>query len=100
VLGERCRRLERKPRVRPLVSRHDEDGHSGIRGRMKPQILPSKDSLLLYEEEGRARRRLILQLSLQKMIVKKSTAGPMVSLVEREETRPLTTAAYRCVKLP
>lgn len=44
VLGERCRRLERKPRVRPLVSRHDEDGHSGIRGRMKPQILPSKDS--------------------------------------------------------
>jgi hypothetical protein len=24
--------LERKPRVRPLVSRHDEDGHSGIRG--------------------------------------------------------------------
>jgi hypothetical protein len=25
-------------------------------------MMPSKDSLLLYEEKGRARRRLILQL--------------------------------------
>ena len=42
VLGERCRRLERKPRVRPLVSRRDEVGHSGIRGRMKPQQCQAK----------------------------------------------------------
>lgn len=55
VLGERCRRLERKPRVRSLVSRRDEVGHSGIRERIKPQTMPSKDSLLLYEEKGRAR---------------------------------------------
>lgn len=71
VLGERCRRLERKPRVRPLVSRRDEVGHSGIRGRMKPQIMLSKDSLLLFEEEGRARRRLILQLLHLMILVKR-----------------------------
>jgi hypothetical protein len=48
VLGERCRRLERKPRVRPLVSRHDEDGHSGIRGRMKTTHNSAKTTLMLY----------------------------------------------------
>ena len=42
VLGERCRRLERKPRVRPLVSRREEEGHSGIRERMKPQYCQAK----------------------------------------------------------
>lgn len=41
--------------------------------REKPKILPSKDSLLLYEEEGRARRRLILQLSFQIMIIVKES---------------------------
>jgi hypothetical protein len=56
--------------VREPVVDTDAVGHSGIRERMKPQILPSKDSLLLYEEEGRVRRRLILQLTFQIMIVK------------------------------
>ena len=83
-----------------------------IRSRMKTTILPSEDSLLLYEEEGRARRRLILQLLhiiVQKKISNRSLGSngyvkirrlPMVLPVEREETRPLTTAAYHRVKLP
>ena len=47
-------------------------GHMVIRSRMKTKILPSEDSLLLFEEEGRVRRRLILQLLHLMIIVKES----------------------------
>jgi hypothetical protein len=72
--GEHGLRLERKPRVCDslasgewrdiVVSKVAYENHT---------ILPSKDSLLLYEEEGRARRRLILQLSFQMMIIVKES---------------------------
>ena len=45
VLGERCRRLERKPRVREPVVDTDAVGHMVIRSRMNTTTLPSEDSL-------------------------------------------------------
>ena len=60
VLGERCRRLERKPRVRPLVSRRDEVGHSGIRGRMKPHTIVLRQPRATVVRSSTL--RLILQL--------------------------------------
>ena len=59
--------------MREPVVDTDAVGHMVIRSRMKTKILLSEDSLLLYEEEGRVRRRLILQLSFQMMIIVKES---------------------------
>ena len=61
--------------MREPVVDTDAVGHMVIRSCMKTKLLPSKDSLLLYEEKGRARRRLILQLTFQRIIVKESNTG-------------------------
>ena len=51
--------------MREPVVDTDAVGHMVIRSCMKTKILPSEDSLLLFEEEDRVRRRLILQLSFK-----------------------------------
>ena len=60
VLGERSRRLERKPRVRPLVSRHDEVGHRWHKGTHETITLALRQPGP-YVARGRE-LRLILQL--------------------------------------
>ena len=77
--------------MREPVVDTDAVGHMVIRSRMKTKILLSEDSLLLYEEEGRVRRRLILQLSFQMMIIVKESNELIL------ENQRLTVASVKTV---
>ena len=59
--------------MREPVVDTDAVGHMVIRSRMKNQNIAEQRQPQLYEDKGRVRRRLILQLSFQIMIIVKES---------------------------